>query len=146
MNSAAHGLPATEVESLMRRLLQGEPGIAMRPLRRGHGFLCHGAFGQEGAVPWLFAVATEGGVLLRLPTEARERAIDNGIGTGNAALPDWVLAVDAPFVHEDGVESVHGEPSDWLWVPIADAQTFERRRPHVHEALEYGRHARSRET
>lgn len=127
----------------MRRFLNGEPGLVTRPLRHGHAFLCRAPFADEAASPWLFAVATEGGVLLRLPQAARQRAIENRIGAENVALPDWVLAVADQINDGEDPRDVHGAPDDWLWVPIPDGLAFERRRPHIHEALEYCVHTQT---
>lgn len=142
MGTAQRGLGAAEVEALIRRYLEGEPGVVTQPLRRGHAFLCRQPLADDPGAPWLFAVATDGGVLLRLPGPARERAIANGIGAENIALPDWVVEVAKDAGGRDP-DLIHGTPDDWLWVPIPDGTAFERRRPHIHEALEYCTHTRS---
>lgn len=138
-----HGaLPGREVEALTKRFLEGEPGVSARSLKGGLGFLCGPAFGQRDAAPRLFAVATVGGVLLRLDEASRDRLIENGTGHANAALPDWLIRLEskegppAPPSEEDQV----GAPEEWIWVPLADGVAFERRRPHIQEALAYGRH------
>lgn len=139
---AQHGsLPGPEVEALTKRFLEGEPGVTVQRLKGGLGFLCAPPLGAPEADPWLFAVATAGGTLLRVDDETRERLVENGVGLPNAALPEWVVRMEDKEGHEQAAETdTTGDPTEWVWVPIEDSATFERRRPHIHEALSYCRH------
>ena len=133
------GLAAAKIEALLRRYLDGESGVEPHRLPGGLGFLCHGPFGREaGAEKRLFVVAMDGGVLLRLPGDARDRILGSGAAGTTAALPDWLGS--ATFsrgpVRVEAALFV-GAPAEWVWMPLADASAFERRRPHIHEALEF---------
>lgn len=135
-------LPAPEVEALVKRFLDGEPGVSVKGLKGGLGFLCGPPLGAPAALPRLFVVATGGGVLLRLDPDSRDRLVENGVGVPNVGLPDWVVHLegkeDGAFPHQNAEAS--GDPEEWIWVPVGDSAAFERRRPHIHEALAYCRH------
>lgn len=137
------GLSGAEVEALVKRYLSSEVGVVVRQLRDGLGFLCTSALGDETEMPRLFAVATHGGVLLRLDAATRDRLVESHLAQANAALPDWVVHLE-PKQGATGAPPpdarVIGRPEEWVWVPIGEGAAFERRRPHIQEALAYCRH------
>lgn len=134
----------------LRRMLGDEPGCLVDPRSGGECYFCSGALGQEQELTRLFAVAADGGMLLRLPEDVRHSVITRGVAEPNQVLPKWVLA--PPQESKAGVAALHpehkggpaqhdrelhGEPQDWVWMPIPDPETFERRRPHILETLSY---------
>lgn len=144
------GLKAQEIDHLIQRILEGEPGFVVERRSGGYCFFCTGRLGREVEVPRLFAVAADGGMLLRLPKEEREAAVERGVCEPNSVLPRWVLEPSGRQGRLDGGvpehdRTVHGDPMEWVWMPIPDNATFERRRPHVVETLEYCRFSLERE-
>lgn len=94
-------------------------------------------------------MVVDGGLLLRLPEKIRESVVGRGIGTPSNALPAWVLepshdeqTMGGKF--EEGATRnptpharIHGDPNEWVWIPVEDGEAFERRRPHILETMEY---------
>jgi hypothetical protein len=139
------GLTADDIGVLLHRLLADEPGFVLERRPEGHCFFCRGRLGKESKTPRLFAVAADGGLLLRMPEAAREAVLERKIGSLNPVLPEWVLRPPRTLRPTEGVvaprhqPSIHGDPMEWVWIPIRDPEAFERRRPHVLETLEYCR-------
>lgn len=132
MTAPTQGLSALEMHALVRRDLEAEPGVTLREMDELLGVVCvDGMAGDDS--PQLFGIAGQGGLLLRMPEDARTRIIDNGVGQANAALPARIDEVVAGEAHR-------GSPNEWVWVPVADAAAYERRRPHLLEALGFCRH------
>ncbi len=105
---------------MVRRHLANEPGVVAERLRGGLAFLCRGGFGRDDAPPALFAVALPSGVLLRLPEDSRARLLQAGVGTFNAALPDWMQDVEVGGVRLGPMAT--GPPEEWVWLPLPDAE------------------------
>lgn len=132
---------------LLRKILADQPGCFVDPREQGECYFCGGQLGQESETTRLFAVAADGGMLLRLPEDTRKSTIERGVAEPNNVLPRWVLhappgtkhQADALHPEHNGMHdpAIHGDPEDWVWMPIPDSATFDRRRPHILETLSY---------
>lgn len=148
MDAPSNRLPAKDLLPLVQRLLESETDVIRENREHGVCFFCRGGMGRETFPARLFAVVVDGGLLLRLETEVRDRAIEAGVAQPNSVLPKWVLAPPqeddaAGKPGKDGHEfdaRIHGDHREWVWVPVADHAVLERRKPHLLEALAYGRH------
>lgn len=147
MSPSPDRLHTREILPVVQRLLESESDLIMEERDHGICFFCRGGLGRESFPPRLFAVVVDGGLLLRLEEDVRDRAIEAGVAERNSVLPKWVLpppdeeAAGMPGSDGHGFDPrIHGDPEQWVWVPVADHAVLERRKPHLLEALAYGRH------
>lgn len=143
MDADLSGLDRNQVEALIGRLFAELPHVESQA-------------GPDGTVYFvrlprdtarspdvrMCAIATDGGVLLRLDPGDREDYVATGSVVPNAALPDWVsqVAVYTAARSRSLLEDIRGDPEEWAWIPVVDEHGFTKRRPIILEAAAYARH------